>query len=599
MIRSLSNTPVHSLFSPETNVVYSVPKYQREYSWGISQWDNLFDDLLEAGHQGEHFLGTIICVNNTRDTTEESILEVIDGQQRLTTISLFLAAIFSILDENQDKLTRTQQKDFFNLESMLILTNSHKPRLRPQTQNSNAADYQMVLHEAQLETPATESPYAGIRRVKKGYSHFRSRLAKLAEETNQPTYEVAFEMLTSIKRATLVKIEVETQADAFVLFESLNNRGMPLTPIDLIKNTLLGIADQNRVLDATYEQWSEWLRILGDDYSIQERFFRYYYNAMKEKKELTVQGASLATRTNLIKIYETLMKEDFNKLLKNITDGAHAYGRLINPEDSVTDPQVQRAFRQLLHAQGSPAHLRLLFRIVKKETLGLDEQQLLEIARLLTAFFVRRNLTGMPATHTLQKLFIDIIQEIRKNPKEIKEIVRENLISISASDSYFKEVLHGPVYELNSDVVRFILVTLAESKMTKENEQNLWRKDNTKGKPTYRWSIEHILPQSENLHEDWVKMLGGNLDEAHKIQELYKHKLGNLTITGYNSSLGKKSFTAKRDHTDSEGRYIGYKNGLSLNENLATRDSWSQKDIEDRTDALAEKTISMFSLTHK
>ena len=79
MIRSLSNTPVHSLFSPETNVVYSVPKYQREYSWGISQWDNLFDDLLEAGHQGEHFLGTIICVNNTRDTTEESILEVIDS----------------------------------------------------------------------------------------------------------------------------------------------------------------------------------------------------------------------------------------------------------------------------------------------------------------------------------------------------------------------------------------------------------------------------------------------------------------------------------------------------------------------------------------
>ncbi|HRN29942.1 MAG TPA: DUF262 domain-containing protein, partial [Terrimesophilobacter sp.] len=93
MIKSLSNDAVHALLSPENNVTYAVPKYQREYSWGRDQWDELVEDLLEHEETDGHFLGTIICVNATANTTHESVLEVIDGQQRLTTISLMLAAI--------------------------------------------------------------------------------------------------------------------------------------------------------------------------------------------------------------------------------------------------------------------------------------------------------------------------------------------------------------------------------------------------------------------------------------------------------------------------------------------------------------------------
>lgn len=104
MIRSLSNDAVYALLSPEHNVIYSVPKYQREYTWGRDQWEALFDDLFEQEEITGHFLGTIICVNDTRNTTSENILEVIDGQQRLTTISLLLASVYSILNQSRNDL---------------------------------------------------------------------------------------------------------------------------------------------------------------------------------------------------------------------------------------------------------------------------------------------------------------------------------------------------------------------------------------------------------------------------------------------------------------------------------------------------------------
>ena len=159
------------------------------------------------------------------------------------------------------------------------------------------------------------------------------------------------------------------------------------------------------------------------------------------------------------------------------------------------------------------------------------------------------------------------------------------------SDEEFRTRLLGRIYEENSDVARFVLATLAEDAMTKETRVDLWRQE----KNRFVWTIEHILPQGENLPAEWQEMLGGE-EVAAPVQEEHKHRLGNLTITAYNSNLGNKSFPEKRDRQDSKGRHIGYRNGLSLNADLATRESWTPDDIENRTEELAARVIERFPL---
>src|SRR5699024_8974809 len=113
-----------------------------------------------------------------------------------------------------------------------------------------------------------------------------------------------------------------SHADAFTLFESLNNRGVPLTPIDLIKNTLLAQAERTpgTNLDDAYDQWREWLTLLGDDYKTQERFFRYFYMAMRGESDIAVPGITVATKSNLIRIYEELITRDVKTLMSRLTE---------------------------------------------------------------------------------------------------------------------------------------------------------------------------------------------------------------------------------------------------------------------------------------
>ena len=131
--------------------------------------------------------------------------------------------------------------------------------------------------------------------------------------------EVLFDLIEKINSAIIVSIEVETHKDAYMLFESLNNRGVPLSAIDLLKNLLISTSDRDGKSDDCYEQWKTILNYLGDDYSNQERFFRYYYDAYREELNAgyPVSGKQkyylgyVATRSNLLDIYETLIKKDY------------------------------------------------------------------------------------------------------------------------------------------------------------------------------------------------------------------------------------------------------------------------------------------------
>jgi hypothetical protein len=154
--------------------------------------------------------------------------------------------------------------------------------------------------------------------------------------------------------------------------------------------------------------------------------------------------------------------------------------------------------------------------------------------------------------------------------------------------------LDGDLYEENYDATRFMLCKLEEAHQTRETRRDLWVQDNS-GKSVF--TVEHILPKTESLTAGWVAMLAnGDAERASAIREQWAHRLGNLTLSGYNANLGKMDFQRKRDRKNERGDFIGYRNGLYLNRELAARDDWNERAIGDRTKALCEEVRTLFAL---
>lgn len=199
-----------------------------------------------------------------------------------------------------------------------------------------------------------------------------------------------------------MKIEVANHADAFVLFESLNNRGMLLTPVDLIKTHLLAEAERRGVMgvDDAFALWNEMLTNLGDNYANQEPFLRHYYNAFRAQLP-TVLNAPVATRTKLIGIYEKLLAEDVKARTDDLVDASRLYGRITCALETDETTPLDEAFRQLMRAQGAPSYILLMWLVRGQIDLGPSETHLVTIAHRLISFFVRRNLSGFPQTYAL------------------------------------------------------------------------------------------------------------------------------------------------------------------------------------------------------
>ena len=593
MIKSVNNYPVSQLFDIEAGVVYAIPRYQREYTWGKNQWENLFDDVLE--NDPGYFLGSIICINQSTDALSVQKLELVDGQQRLTTLSLLFASVYHALKSHETDLDDEQRVELINLKRKLVLKKGDDQiRLIPQIQNNNNPDYRAVLAEIGVISECDVPAYAGNRKIFRAYRYFQDRIDEMANGRSNRLGTI-MEFLDKVSHACLVKIEVASHADAYTLFESLNNRGMPLTAIDLIKNKLLARLEsiEPGKVDHYFGHWNRLLGYLGDDYAIQERFFRQYYNAFKDQLK-AVHQVPVATRSNLIQIYEKLINHDAKDCLQKISAAGRLYSLILsrNQDDALNG--LEKPIKDLERIQGAPSYLLMLYLLVRKDELELTNAHLTSIVELLVRFFVRRNLTDTPPTRDLTRLFMTVIDKISGlRADAIPQSIEQQLVAVSATDEAFKRKLEGPIYEENSGVTRFILCALTEQAMTKESWVDLWRFENKQ----FVWTIEHIFPQGENIPQSWITMIAdGDEIKAKEIQQTHVHKLGNLTISGFNSALGNKSFEDKRDRVDRQGRAVGYKNGLKLNEDLAAAAGWSVDQIDSRTDKLVQQVTQLFKL---
>ena len=153
----------------------------------------------------------------------------------------------------------------------------------------------------------------------------------------------------------------------------------------------------------------------------------------------------------------------------------------------------------------------------------------------------------------------------------------------------------GNIYEENVGVARYVLCDLAQRAMTTETWTDLWAQNEYNNKKVFKWTIEHIFPGGKNIPNGWVDMIAnGDRSLANQYLEEYVHKLGNLTITAYNSNLSNLSFIDKRDRMNKDKRYVGYKNGLEINKEVAEKNAWTIDDIKNRTIKLVEQLVGMY-----
>lgn len=375
-----------------------------------------------------------------------------------------------------------------------------------------------------------------------------------------------------------------------------------------MKNLILANAEEKQLnSDECFEDWQTLLSYLTDNYATQERFFRHYYNAFKNRLNEPYRSSgstkkdplgSIATRSNLLAIFENLIKGDLAEFLADVIEAGRIYSHLILSSDEKT--KFTDALMDLNRIQGSPSYLLLLYFFKNKDKLILSDESILNNIRLLTKFFVRRNITDVPNTRDLNRIFMDIISKIEETNlvgESIDLFVCNELKKWSASDELFKAKLSGNIYEENVGVARFVLCDLAQRSMTRETWSDLWAKYEYKNnKKMFKWSIEHIFPEGKNIPDSWVNMIAnGDRALANQYLDEYVHKIGNLTITAYNSSLSNLPFVDKRDRKK-DNHYVGYKNGLEINKTLAEKDSWTISDIENRTKELVEKFLEIYKL---
>jgi uncharacterized protein with ParB-like and HNH nuclease domain len=588
MIERANNIPVEKLLGKDDNnreLIYKIPPYQREYAWGKDQWENLFNDIND--NDLGYFLGSIICIDNAEN------LDVIDGQQRLTTVSILLNGLLSVITEYnkghpEDKiLDLGENEEFATMWSGLkkyLFSKDAGMRLTLSIQNQNNYDYEYLLSINSLMDKRDEPKNLGNRRIKKAYEYFKSRLLEIDEDQN-PLFSIAdiFIFLKKLTSAMVVKIDVKDIASAFTLFESINNRGMPLTPIDLIKNSIIGKMDKDP--EKTNNEWQIIVKNI-EGYDDQVRFLRHYYHAFQNNDKIKITPYVKATKSNIMKIYVEHIKNNVGFIFKELIEKSYIYTLFVQPE-KIDDSKFLKYKNKLIDVKRlgiAPSYSLLLHIFVNHE-----HEDFTPLLNFLEDWFIRRHLTDYPATNKLDQIFLDLIGEISKKPYDFEVIKKELMIKERyKNDEEFKYLLiNGDLYTVNTGATRCLLTKLEKSMRTKENEVDFWSLTDA-GKLI--WSIEHILPQNPDAKSNWSQIFTDD-DKKNNV-----HRLGNLTLTCYNSTLSNKAFEAKSLVKDTNENDIGLKSSnVKINNFLENIDSWDKSCIDKRSELLADSIIALLN----
>jgi len=533
-----------------------VPIYQRAYSWGEDECKQLWRDIVWAGEEETktYFVGSIVYIEESlSQVSQRSPLLVIDGQQRLTTVTLLLAALANALEDAEPiegfSAQRIRDAYLYNVADM------------------GERKYKLVLSQNDKETLFSVVDKAGLPsdhsiRIASNFSLFEW----LINSCNGDYYTVC----KGLKKLVVVDVALKRGKDnPQLIFESMNSKGLDLSQADLIRNFILMGLEPRRQARLHEKYWRAMERNFGQEaYSESFDGFMRHYLTMKtgripKKSEvyLAFKEFRMADKSD----------DDVDSLMEEIRRFARYYCSMALGMEPT--PKLRRAFYFLGKLRADPAYPFLLELYHDYDEGRLSRDDMSECVRLVEAYILRRFILKIPS-NSMNKTFPAFMKALNKDC--YLESVRNHFASLTADrrfprDDEFKEaMIEEKLYERSNKLTSYVLCRM----------ENQARKEPI---DVDHYTIEHIMPQNKNLSGPWRYVLGPDWKRIH---ELYLHKLCNLTLTGYNSEFGDKSFKEKRDMVG------GFKHSpLRLNEGLGRIDRWDKDEMDRRGERLAKLAL--------
>jgi uncharacterized protein with ParB-like and HNH nuclease domain/predicted transport protein len=533
---------------------FVIPIYQRTYSWTEKECRQLWDDILRAGRDDSisvHFIGSIVYIEaGLSQVSHQAPLLVIDGQQRLTTVTLLLAALAGAVgdEEPYDGFSARKLRNYYLLNPeetgdrhyKLILSQTDKPSL--------------TAIIGKQGTPAEKSI-----RIDQNFKLFKDLIAGKSADLTQ--------ICKGLAKLVVVDIALSRDQDnPQLIFESMNSTGRELSQADLIRNFIL-MGLEPTLQSRLYEQyWRPMETAFG-----QEAYTTHFDGFMRHY--LTVKTGDIP---RLDAVYEAFKgharspaaaEAGIEALVKDIRDYARYYCAMALGAEA--DPNLKLAFHDLRELKVDVAYPFLLELYNDFSTGDLSREDFLEAVRLVEAYVFRRAICTIP-TNSLNKTFATFTKALKKD--RYLESIKAHFLLLPSyrrfpnDEEFRRELQLRDLYNFRSRsywLRRF---------------ENHGRKERV---PVDEYTIEHIMPQNEALSAAWKEELGPEWERVHQD---YLHTLGNLTLTGYNSEYSDRPFKEKRDMNG------GFKfSPLKLNEGLGTVEVWNEAAIKTRAEKLAAK----------
>jgi uncharacterized protein with ParB-like and HNH nuclease domain/predicted transport protein len=538
---------------------FVIPIYQRNYSWEEQECRQLWNDIIRSGSNdaiSAHFIGSIVYVEKgLYHVTSQSPLLVIDGQQRLTTISLLLAALEKIIIGEPIEGFNSRKIHNYYLVNREEEGELHYKLLLSQTDKST------LLHIIGGPPPAEESV-----RIIKNYHLFQ----KLLQEQQGNLVPIC----KGLAKLVIVDISLNRDQDnPQLIFESMNSTGQPLGQADLIRNFILMGLDVTLQTSLYERYWRPMECAFGQDAYRRDfnGFMRYY---------LTLKTGEIPLVDKVYSAFKNYARRPdvaalgVEALVQELLTYAHYFCALaLNAEK---DSELADAFLDLRDLKVDVAFPLLLELYHDYSTGELSREDFLQAVRYIESFVFRRAACDIPP-NSLNKIFANFSRTLKKD--RYMESFKATLLLLPSyrrfpSDDEFKQGLQ------KRDFYNTRLRSYWPHRMENHDRKERVRRD--------KLSIEHILPQNENLSPQWQTELG---PEWRRIQKTWLHTLGNLTLTGYNSEYSDKTFREKRDM---EGGFSD--SPLRLNKGLGTLEYWNEKTIQARATRLADEATKVWPI---
>lgn len=560
-----------AIFQTNSSVHYVIPVYQRNYSWKDEQIETLFDDI--KNEDIGYYVGNLLI------NTDASSNNVIDGQQRLTTLSLMLLAIHENLTSFYQKMNQTDP-DFEKVSEARLdikrqILDGDVVRLRLLDKDQTV--WENLVKVLQGENPGKWGNYF----LSKRYKYIRNELLKGS------LFSTPSELLTFYKKLVnieLLQISVPNISDAYQVFASLNSKGMPLTPLDLLKNVYLsknGDSNKWNKLKEGFKKNDE------EDAAKLTSFILNNYDAFE------TDSTSSLTKGKIVKSYDKIFKSKGADYIDVLIKRAKVYLKIAN-----TDNAYRWDLSGLAKLDATTCYPLVLNLLCNQVNYDLSDAQFNDILADLIKLYVQRNIALTPKASNLRSSLNGLRKVIVENGWKSNELVNKIHEKIKTLQPRWDSVhlaLQDGIYDKNKKTTRFILISLERNYGTFFNKSNPDSLDDYDSNGNLRWSIEHIIPQGIHLLDTWKDTLSpDDRDLATEIQAQYVHRLGNLTLTPYNSEMGNKSFVEKKEFKVSDN-LVGLSLKIYLNDSIdKSKNTFGINELKLRQAALEEKMKEVF-----